>query len=1100
MATDNDASERGWADPAREEFMLKIQASILERVLRKGKASTARRCLEDSSRSEFDAVDHEEFLRWLAASPRSATNTPRQEHALLPVTSRKRTGEDSDGFHVFSVTPPVRSSGTSPSRTKRCDGSDPCSHCPTQGFDSESDFWKVLGCFRGHLRDMVDIFCPDFSRATTRKFKQPMSGIETINFVLTRSRVSLQKKQRIMHLIKTRSEFAMLLSSTWENTSIRESISHSAISLDQYEMDELLIDAILVDYEALWAVLQLVSMDRTYLMKTAYNLFSLIRVGNYCSQNDRTRWDIFFQAKRILRQSVELYLLERLCGQIATGQVVGPMPFDTRGAPNTLVMVDLKEDVEFFLRSFEKICAGRAKLTGSSQLAAFFALLVFSIAKSILTDAYVIRDSYEEVSPWTVDHALTISSAYKGLVSVFCWSSKSDAMLQYEGDDPVATAALEQIHGMVRLKSWAALGFRGTKDFLLSLGTCSLPDGSFNGFLAQKFGIDTISKMPTRVGGDIHEDAGTIDTRREIFGMLPGGLRDSFVRNFGGVLLYPVDSAPEEQGTLPNRPPSAADAGPHQQRMAFNLPSDGYNANPISTTTSGGYSSITFVPHDSDEEQVARRHGGRRGALDSETLEKSREVRKLGACWNCWVLKVPCSEGFRCERCQNKVVTGSHTYRFCNRGTFSSVFMSFLFPDFMFDQYRLQNVATLTDNWVSEWVTDSMEVVIRWVGSEIEMTVPVSQFRPSDAAPELKLYHGLDGQWLAAESLPFALRRGTSDVHVVTNSYSEKLNFLVRDSDFPVHNANLRSSELVQIVLAAVQPFYEQSQDHPLIRYSLLLCLALRFAARPSLFSTSSAQSGHILKFVTEPEKVYTSRLFNHQTKGIFYRLAMMYAEELFALLEKLMRSRDRSTWPVCFATMLVLCVCLERLQMLAVVQTAFARSGNQEVASNEEPRKSCQATEDIPFGQLTHIFHAIYRTHKNEQHSFNPFVRGWVSGGIPPFEGAAMTMVSEIKQKVFENCMFPFYPFEPLTQLKASAPLLSKHNKPLNVEVSLDVFGRENSGRLVAKFLLSFITWSEKNEAEAGPLFPGNLDLCVQGNSEQIPSMGEGGNNIFGR
>lgn len=141
----------------------------------------------------------------------------------------------------------------------------------------------------------------------------------------------------------------------------------------------------------------------------------------------------------------------------------------------------------------------------------------------------------------------------------------------------------------------------------------------------------------------------------------------------------------------------------------------------------------------------------------------------------------------------------------------------------MFDQYRLQNVATLTDNWVSEWVTDSMEVVIRWVGSEIEMTVPVSQFRPSDAAPELKPYHGLDGQWLAAESLPFALRGGTSDVHVVTNSYSEKLNFLVRDSDFPVHNANLRSSELVQIVLAAVQPFYEQSQViYPGIVYSNL--------------------------------------------------------------------------------------------------------------------------------------------------------------------------------------------------------------------------------------------------------------------------------------
>lgn len=418
----------------------------------------------------------------------------------------------------------------------------------------------------------------------------------------------------------------------------------------------------------------------------------------------QTRWDIFFQAKRILRQSVELYLLERLCGQIASGQIVGPIPFDTTsGTPNMLIMVDLKEDVEFFLCSFEKICAGRAKLTGSSQLAAFFALLVFSVAKSILTDAYVIRYGYEEASPWTTDHALTISSAYKGLVSVFCWSSKHDAMLQCDGEDPVATATLEQIHDMVRLKSWATLGFKGTKDFLLSLGACSLPDGSFNGFLAQKFGIDTISKMPTRadgeshsMGGNFHEDAGTIDTRREIFRMLPGGLRDSFVRNFGGVLLYPVDSAPEEQSTLSSRPTSVTDTSPHHQRTISTLPSDGYNAGPISKIASGVFSSIMFVPHDSDEDQVSRRHGGRRGALDSETLGKSREVRKLGACWNCWVLKVPvrnprlnamnpylmtqCSEGFRCERCQNKIVTSSHTYRFCNRGTFSNIFMNFFFP------------------------------------------------------------------------------------------------------------------------------------------------------------------------------------------------------------------------------------------------------------------------------------------------------------------------------------------------------------------------------------------------------------------------------------
>lgn len=104
------------------------------------------------------------------------------------------------------------------------------------------------------------------------------------------SRVSLQKKQRIVYLMRTRSEFAMLLSSIWEDTSKRESISRAAILLDQFEMDETLIDHLLPEYEAAWAVLQLVSMDRTYLAKTAYNMFTLIRQGNsYVSVNDQVR-------------------------------------------------------------------------------------------------------------------------------------------------------------------------------------------------------------------------------------------------------------------------------------------------------------------------------------------------------------------------------------------------------------------------------------------------------------------------------------------------------------------------------------------------------------------------------------------------------------------------------------------------------------------------------------------------------------------------------------------------------------------------------------------------------------------------------------------
>ncbi len=42
----------------------------------------------------------------------------------------------------------------------QCDSLEQCSLCPTQRFENESDFWKILGCFRSSLQDLSLIFCP----------------------------------------------------------------------------------------------------------------------------------------------------------------------------------------------------------------------------------------------------------------------------------------------------------------------------------------------------------------------------------------------------------------------------------------------------------------------------------------------------------------------------------------------------------------------------------------------------------------------------------------------------------------------------------------------------------------------------------------------------------------------------------------------------------------------------------------------------------------------------------------------------------------------------------------------------------------------------
>jgi hypothetical protein len=70
------------------------------------------------------------------------------------------------------------------------------------------------------------------------------------------------------------------------------------------------------------------------------------------------------------------------------------------------------------------------------------------------------------------------------------------------------------------------------------------------------------------------------------------------------------------------------------------------------------------------EEEPRRPTGCRTGGLDPKTKEKARRIRKVGACWSCWVQKVPvsviprqkpprilttcqCSEGEPCTKCRN---------------------------------------------------------------------------------------------------------------------------------------------------------------------------------------------------------------------------------------------------------------------------------------------------------------------------------------------------------------------------------------------------------------------------------------------------------------
>lgn len=373
-------------------------------------------------------------------------------------------------------------------------------------------------------------------------------------------------------------------------------------------------------------------------------------------------WLLFGQAKRLLRQAVEVYRLERLRANMVSGEMTEPPPFYPASSKN-LILVDIKEEVEIFLETFEAACSGRAKLTGQLQLACFYSLLVFGIAKSMLIDAYSLRGKYEDVNPWKDMDAARINSAYKALLSVYCWSSKTDIILQNEHDfeDTSIYGALRDTQLLVHKSHWVYRGFKGTKDFLLSLGSCSFSSGTYNGFLPQKFGLEAIQKASAKALAD---EGNTKTTSRRNGIDFAGGSdgQGAFVRlpfdgekqsspsimsTFSAVPLPNANTRLDGRGMTSEGAPLLQDetsTAQFQNTWEVTMSDVGSSSEP----TAGSLSTITFIGHNEQgrPNSPAYRTGGRKGPLYEANRHKARNIRKIRACWNCWVMKVPVSNIF----------------------------------------------------------------------------------------------------------------------------------------------------------------------------------------------------------------------------------------------------------------------------------------------------------------------------------------------------------------------------------------------------------------------------------------------------------------------
>ena len=209
-----------------------------------------------------------------------------------------------------------------------------------------------------------------------------------------------------------------------------------------------------------------------------------------------------------------------------------------------------------------------------------------------------------------------------------------------------------------------------------------------------------------------------------------------------------------------------------------------------------------------------------------------------------------------------------------------------------------------------------------------------------------------------------------------------------------------------------------------------------------------------------------SSRLLNRQLKSALQEVSKSFAHMSFSGLEKSLRSRNATHWGASFCAMIVLCLCLENLQMSADMFAAFApfNFGLAGKWSRDHSRKACRDIEKNAFEKLTELFHEAFKSKGARKDAFNPLRALYEGKGISNLDQATTEMLmsicsiirnyGELPLKILRTTLTAW---EDIRKL-AGHPLLANlpdHDDPRLV-ASAKI--KENGeGRLVARFLCSF-------------------------------------------
>jgi hypothetical protein len=158
-------------------------------------------------------------------------------------------------------------------------------------------------------------------------------------------------------------------------------------------------------------------------------------------------------------------------------------------------------------------------------------------------------------------------------------------------------------------------------------------------------------------------------------------------------------------------------------------------------------------------------------------------------------------------------------------------------------------------------------------------------------------------------------------------------------------------------------------------------------------------------------ERYLSSRLLNRQIKYAMHKLSRDITIEVLEGLERTMRSRTRDSWGTSFCAFLVLCLCMEGLQIASdiFVICDMQKEGVHSTLTRGQSLSACRKIDENPFNQCKKLFHDIYRSHRGphrpgREAAFNP-LQDLANNGETGLDPEADTMVRSIYQVLSTSC-----------------------------------------------------------------------------------------------